>query len=398
MLVLSFLADHLAFAAWDLTKPGDPNRSWGVSLNSGVQYNDNFFDSPNHPEAGVQESSDIKFRAAVPLERLFVGVNYDYGILYPEDIHLGNVEQTHNLSASANYIVTPRLEFSLFENYVSSLQPGLVTGPVGVPISISNAGNYIYEAAGGGATYALTPRWTAAVNGSWDIWRYGATTNAFDNNREELSATLSALYALDTRTTVGVNYQYSEDAYVHPGTNDSLNGYMNTVYLSLARRFNPRLSLTLNGGYSVRTSGDGSTSSSPSGLGSVVYNYGPDSTITLTVAEALSQANIQANRTFSAQKNTSLALQASHRLTARLQASAGLTYTYSTFIEQVAGFTGSAAATDEALTTHLGLTYRFRDWLSGAVDYYHNQIFSSNQGVIAPYSGNVISLGITVSY
>jgi len=398
VLVWSLLAEPFAFAAWDLTKPGDPNRSWGVSLSSGAQYNDNINGTQNHPEAGVRDTSDIRFRAAVPLERLFMGLQYDYGIVYPEDIHLGNVEQTHNLSASANYIVTPRLEFGLSEAYVSSLQPGLVTGPTGAPISISNVGNYIYDAVGGSATYALTPRWTIAASGSWDIWRYETTTNAIENDHEDLSGTLSGLYGLDTRTTVGLNYQYSEDAYVHPGTNDSLDGNMNTVYLSLARRFNPRLSLTLNGGYSIRNSGDGTTSSSPSGLGSVVYNYGPDSTITLTIAESLSESSVGITRTFSAQKNTSLVLSANHRLTVRLQALADLTYTFSTFTARVAGSTGSGAANEQASTAHLGLSYRFRDWLSGAADYNHNQILSSNQRVVAPYSNNQISLGMTVSY
>jgi len=396
VLVWSLLAEPFAFAAWDLTKPGDPNRSWGVSLSSGVQYNDNIFETQDHPEGGVSDTSDIRFRAAVPFERLFMGVQYDYQIIYPEDIHLGTVGQTHNLSASANYIVNPRLEFGLSEAYISSLQPGLVTGPTGVPISISNAGNYIYDAVGGSATYGLTPRWIVAASGSWDIWRYETMTHAVINDHEDLSGTLSALYALDTRTTVGLNYQYSEDVYVHPGPNDSLNGDMNTVYLSLARRFNPRLSLTLNGGYSVRNSSDGSTSSSPSGLGSVVYNYGPNDTITLTIAESLAQASVGITSSFSAQKNTSLALQASHRLTVRLQASADLTYTYSTFISRVAGGTGSA--NEQASTVHLGLSYKFRDWLSGGADYNHNQILTSNRGVVAPYSSNQISLGMTVSY
>ena len=398
VLVWSLLAEPFAFAAWDLTKPGDPNRSWGVSLSSGVQYNDNIFETQDHPEGGVSDTSDIRFRAAVPFERLFMGVQYDYQIIYPEDIHLGTVGQTHNLSASANYIVNPRLEFGLSETYISSLQPGLVTGPAGVPISISNFGNYIYDVVGGGATYALTRRWTVAASGSWDIWRYETTANALENDHEDLSGTLSALYGLDTRTTVGLNYQYSEDTYVHPGPNDSLNGNMNTVYLSLARRFNPRLSLTLNGGYSVRNSGDGTTSSSPSALGSVVYNYGPDNTITLTLAESLSQASVGITRSFSAQKNTSLALQASHRLTVRLQAAAALTYTYSAFTARVAGGPGSGTANEQSSTAHLGLSYRFRDWLSGGADYYHNQILSSNLGVVAPYSSNQISLGMTVSY
>ena len=398
VLVLSFLADHLAFAAWDLTKPGDPSRSWGVSLNSGVEYDDNFNSTQDHQEAGVRLNSDVKFRAAVPLERLFVGANYDYGINYPQDLHRGGVAETHNLSASANYIVTPRLEFGLSENYVSSLQPGIVTGPTGVPISISNAGNYIYDAVGGGATYMLTPRWTASVNGNWDIWRYETAINAFDNDHEDLSTTVSALYALDPRTTVGLNYQYAEDAYVHPGTNDSLNGSMDTIYLSLVRRFNPRLSLTLNGGYSIRNSGDGSTSSSPSGLGSVVYNYGLYDAITLTIAESLSQASVGITRTFSAQKNTTLAIQATHRLTVRLQALADLTYAYSAFTARVAGGAGAGTANEQASTAHLGLSYAFRDWLSGGVNYYHYQILSSNQEVATPYSRNQISLGMTVSY
>ena len=398
VLVWSLLAEPVAFAAWDLTKPGDPNRSWGVSLSSGVQYNDNFNSTQDHPERGVQEISDLKFRAAVPLERLFMGVQYDYGIIYPADVRLGTVEQTHNLSASANYIVTPRLEFGLFENYISSLQPGLVMGPTGVPISISNAGNYIYDTVGGSATYALTPRWTVAAGGSWDIWRYATTINAFYYNHEDLSGTLSALYGLDTRTTVGLNYQYSEDVYVNPGPNDSLNGNMDAVYLSLVRRFNPRLSLTLNGGYSIRNSGDGSTSSSPSGLGSVVYNYGLYDAITLTIAESLSQASVGITRTFSAQKNTTLAIQATHRLTVRLQALADLTYAYSAFTARVAGGAGAGTANEQASTAHLGLSYAFRDWLSGGVNYYHYQILSSNQEVATPYSRNQISLGMTVSY
>jgi hypothetical protein len=398
VLAWSLLAEPFAFAAWDLTKPGDPNRSWGVSLSSGVQYNDNFFGSQNDPQRGFQEISDIRFRAAVPIERLFLGVQYDYGIIYPQDVRLGNVEQTHNLSASATYIVTPRLEFGLSETYISSLQPGLVTGPTGVPISISNAGGYIYDAVGGHATYALTPRWTAAAGGSWDIWRYASTINAFINDHEDLSGTLSALYGLDTRTTVGLNFQYSEDTYVHPGLNDSLNGNMDVVYLSLSRRFNPRLSLTLNGGYSIRSSSDGSTSSSPSGLGSVNYNYGPNSTISLTIAESLSQASVGITRSFSAQENTSLALQASHRLTVRLQALADLTYTYSAFTAPVAGSTVSRAANEQSTTAHVGLSYSFRDWLSGTVNCYHNQLLSSNPGVVTPYSSNQISLGMTVSY
>jgi hypothetical protein len=133
-------------------------------------------------------------------------------------------------------------------------------------------------------------------------------------------------------------------------------------------------------------------------LGSVNYNYGPNSTISLTIAESLSQASVGITRSFSAQENTSLALQASHRLTVRLQALADLTYTYSAFTAPVAGSTVSRAANEQSTTAHVGLSYSFRDWLSGTVNCYHNQLLSSNPGVVTPYSSNQISLGMTVSY
>src|SRR2546421_697529 len=70
--------------------------------------------------------SDLKLRASVPLQRIFTAIQYDYGTLYPPDSHVGGVDQTHNLNLSATYTVNPRLALSLNENYISSLQPGLV--------------------------------------------------------------------------------------------------------------------------------------------------------------------------------------------------------------------------------------------------------------------------------
>jgi hypothetical protein len=362
-----------------------------------MSYSDNFFAAQTNRQAGVRLNSDVNFHATVPAGRLFLAGQYDYAINYPQDLHRGGVEQTHNLSASANYTVTPRLGLGLTETYISSLQPGLVTGPGGVPISISNFGSYIYEAVGGSANYALSARWIVAVNGSWDIWRYSSAASLTNGDHEDLSAQLSLLYALDSRTQVGLNYQYSQDVYVFPGTNNALNGYMDTVYLSLTRRFNPRLSLTLNGGYSIRESQDGTQSSSPSALGSIVYNYGPSSAITLTMAESLSEANIGVTRSFSAQQNTSLSLQANHRLTARLSALADFTYTYSTFTAPVAGTSKTSSANEQSETAHVGLSYSFREWLSAGINYYHNQI-SSNTSVVAPYSSNQIYLAMTATY
>ena len=397
ILGLVVLADHAVFALWEFTAPGDPNRNWGVSVTTSAQYDDNFNLAQHNPQSGARLYEDIRFRASVPLERLFVGVLYDYTLNYPNDLAQKAINQTHNLNLSANFAVNRRLALSLTEVYISAFEPGIVLGPNGAPVSLASAGNYSYDAVGGGAVYSVTPRWTASVNGSWDIWKYQQASVSSINDREDYSTTLSAIYAVDTRTTVGVNYQYSQTVYVNPGLDNGLNGYGNTGFLSFTHRFNPRLSLSVNGGYTIRDSGNGTESTSPSGSGTIYYNYGPVSWISLTVAHALSQTAVQNSPNFSAQESTSVALQLNHRFTSKLHGMASMTYNYSTFTAPVSPALTVSPNVQE-ITTHLSLGYDFREWVSAVMDYYHTDVTSSDQGLISPYSHNQVSLGMTLTY
>ena len=411
------LSARVSLAQWDLTHAGDPNRNWGAVVTESVGYDDNFNAAQKNPQTGTRLNSDVKLRANVPLERFFVGMQYDYAVNYPRDVKLGGVNQSHNLYMAGTYTVNPRLTLSIVENFISSLQPQLVQGPAGAAQTVVQAGTYIYEDVGGGLTYSLAPRWTVSANGSWDIWDYQESSIASNNNHQDYSATLSTLYLLDTRTTVGLNYQYGQNVFVNPGINDGLNAVSHTLYLSVVRRFNPRLSLTLNGGYTIRQSADGTQSTSPSALGSLVYNYGPVDTITLTLAQSLNEATVGVTRQFSGQQNTTLDLQISHRLTARLRALGGLTYVYSSFVSplgqtsttripvggfQNPTFTGPTGITvtpnDEALTAHLGLTYAFRDWMSIVLDYFYTQSVSSDVNLIQPYTRNQVNIGVSLIY
>jgi predicted porin len=208
--------------------------------------------------------------------------------------------------------------------------------------------------------------------------------------------TLSALYALDTRTSVGINYQYSQNIYSDPGIDDALNGHSDTAYLSLVRRFNPRLSLTLNGGYTIRNSGDGTANSSPSGSAGLVYNYGPVSSISLNVAQSLTEATVGVTGSFSAQENTTVALQVNHRLTAKLSAVINGTYAYSSFTAPLPGIT--LKPSEQSATAHLGFNYAFSNWLSAVFNYSYTEVVSSESAIIQPYDRNQVSLGMTLSY
>lgn len=386
---------------WDLTPAGDPSRNWNVAAVGNGTYDDNFNGTENNRQSGFRYTSDLILQARVPWQRVFVAAKYDYGIEYPSDIKLGGVNQSHNLNISGNYTVNPRLLLAVNENFVSSVQPQLVVTAAGVPPTVTIAGTYVYDTAGASASYSLTPRWTASVAGTWDIWRYDEALYATNNDHEDYSTTLSLNYAINTRTIVGVNYQYTEDTYTNPGPKNSLNGDSNTGYLSLTHQFNPKLALVLNGGYTVRNSGDGSTSTAPSAYGSLNYNYGPKDLISLVAAEALSSASVGITRSFSAQESTTLALQVNHQFTTALHTSIGATYAYSTFTSQVVGqnlVPLNVTPSDQAITAHWGIGYDFQKWLSAQLSYDYTRLISSNANLVPPFSRDQISLGMTLSY
>jgi hypothetical protein len=251
-LLLLLAATAVCRAAWEFTAPGEPNRSWNAVLSSSMQYDDNWNATEFDRASGIRYTSDLTLRAKVPWERSLLSGQYDFGIVYPADDNLGGVDESHTLNISEIYSPNPRLVLSLNENLVDSLQPQLVQTAAGVPVNIIQAGTYLYDAVGANLTYSLTPRWSASVSGAWDIWRYQKLAFSTNNNHEDYSVTLSALYSLDTRTIVGVNYQYAWDIYINPGFKNGLNAYSNNGYLSLTHQFNPKLALVLNGGYTVR--------------------------------------------------------------------------------------------------------------------------------------------------
>jgi hypothetical protein len=400
-VLLLLVAVPVGHAAWDFTPPGDPNRNWSVGVSTGWQYDDNFHYSEVNRQSGVQFITDLSARANIPWERLFLNGQYDYGTVYPADNRLGGLDQSHTLNISGNYTVNPRLSLSLNEHFVDSLIPELVQGPSGAPTTIIQAGTYVYEQVGGSVSYSLTPRWTASLSGSWDIWEYQEAIYATNDNHQDYSMTLSALYAIDTRTILGVNYQYAEDTYTNPGFMNGLNAYSNTGYLSLTRQFNPKLALVLNGGYTVRYAEDGTTSTSPSAYGSLIYNYGPMDSVSLVVAESLSSASIGVTRSFSAQQTVSLDLQVNHRFTARLHTVVETTYSDNTFTAELLNQQfqlQNAKPSDQAITAHCGIRYDFRPWLSTGLDYFYAQLLSSNVNLVQPYSRDTIGVSVNLTY
>ena len=399
--VLLPLATSVCHGTWEFTTPGDPNRNWNITFASGVQYDDNWNSTEFNRERGLRYASDLILRVREVGQRSLLNGQYDYGLTYPNYNHLGGVNQSHNLNVSETYAFSPRLLVSLSDNFVDSIQPQLVQTIDKVPVTLVQAGTYVYDVVGATASYSLTPRWTVSCLGNWDIWRYQEAAVATGNDHEDYSATLSLLYSLDPRTVVGLNYQYAADTYSHPGLDNSLNGEADAGYLSVTHQFNPKLSAALNGGYTLRTSGNGNTSASPTGYGSLIYNYGPMDSIALVVAESLSTASVGGTGGFSAQQNTSFSLQANHRLTARLHAIVEGSYVNSTFTLPITGETlvpVTLKPSEQTIVGHCGIGYDFRVWLSATLDYYYYQLTSSNAILAQPYSRDVVGVRMVLTY
>ncbi len=405
-LLALFLAAPAAFAAtgWDFTPAGDPNRNWGASVNTFVGYDDNFNATENKPLLGARVGSDIKLRATVPIDRLFLAGTYDYQIISSRPEVFQGVDLSHNVNLSANYVASPRLTFGLTENFISTLQPGAVLTPNGQSVTLVDAGQYTYDAVSGTMNYSLTERWSVSLSGSWDIWQYQELFYATNDDHQDYSATVSAFYALDNRTTVGLNYQWGQNLYVNPGPGAGLDADSHSLYLSIVRRFNPQLAATLNAGYTVRYSENGTNNSSPTAYGQLTYNYGPASTLSLTLGESLSASSLGVNRQFGAQQNSSVAIDLNHQVSVRSHALADLTYQYSTFTAQVATQSSTGATTsvtspnDQSLTLHLGLNYAYRAWGSIVLDYYFTRQLSADPGLVQPYIRDQINLGTTLTY
>jgi hypothetical protein len=396
------MAPTMCRAAWEMTLPGEPNRNWGVGVSSGVQYDDNFNSSETHRISGFRYTSDLTLGAKIPGVRSLFSGAYDYGVVYPANIpKVGGVNQSHALNISENYSLNPRLSLSLNDSFVNSIQPQLVQGVSGAPATVIQSGTYLYNLVGASVSYSLTPRWTTSLSGNWDIWSYQEPIYATNYNHEDYSMTLSALYAVDPRTILGVNYQYTVDTFTNPGFRNGLDAYSNTGYISMTHHFNPKLALVLNGGYTVRNSADGTTSTAPSGYGSLIYNYGPLDTISFVMVQSLSSASLAYTRSFSAQQTTSLDLQVNHRFTVRLHTALEASYSYNSFTAQLLNQQlqlQNAKPSYESITAHWALVYDFRVWLSAGLDYFYTRLLSADVNLVQPFSHDQVGVRLTLRY
>jgi hypothetical protein len=379
-------------AAYEPYQLPDPTRRWSVNVSLREGYSDNVFTTQTNKQDSLTTSIEPTLLLNFPMERTFMGLRYGYGATYYSDRPGGKIDQYHTVDVLFSHQFNTRLTLDMKDNIRRGIEPELVESFAnGPPITTRRRGDYLYNSIDGTLVYALAQRWAASLGGVWQYWRFDETTNAVVNDRDIYQANAAIIFAVSPRTHVGVNYQLERSEFV--GTNSARNATAHTGFLSLARQFSPKLSLQANGGMEIREFDDGTSQTAPSASVTASYNYGPDSAISAGFAYQISTTEAGG---FRSTDSTSLFGSVNHRLTARLQASASIAYSISTFQNPISGSSSQAGLEENAFRTGFSLTYAFRRWLSADLTYTYEELRSDVPD--RNFERNRVDLGVRFIY
>lgn len=386
----------VAQGVWELTAPANPSKSWSVNVATGIGFDDNVNTTTSNKQSSLTGNIEPQLLVSFPMERTSLGLRYTYDANYYLDRVGSQIVESHVADATLSWRITPRLNVSASDSVRRGLDPGLVEQQGGVPIIVQQRGDYLYDSLSGRLSYDLTRRWTASINGGWDLWSYDVPAVASNNNLNSYNMLLSAVYSVDPRTYVGGNYQYSTVQYDNPGPDNARNSEGHAGYISFVRQFNPQLSGQLNAGMELRTFGSGTNSTqqtSPSFSGTLSYNFGPEDSLLGTVSYNLSTTEVGA---FRSTDTASARLLLNHRLTTKLHVAVSGAYVRSDFQNPTPGSFLPAGLIEDALEVNLNIAYSFQRWIEGNIGYTYDTV--SSQIASRSFDRNRVGIGLRLSY
>ncbi|NQU09287.1 outer membrane beta-barrel protein [bacterium] len=370
----------------------DATRPWGVTLNTRGEYDDNIHTAPSNTVSGWKGIIEPQLLLNLPGEQTFLGLRYNYRATVYEDRPGDEVDHAHTGNLILSHAFTPRLAADLRNRLVRGVEPELVETEQGVPLVTRRRGDYFYNDVNGSVRYNLSRRWVGSLEADWTLWRYDDAP-ADRDDRDLYSGTLGAAYAVDPRTTVGLNYRFLRIDYQQSGTNDLRNSDSHFGYVSLVHRFNPLLSGQLNAGAEYRDFGDGTTQTSPDVNANLSYAYARGSALTAGLRYGIATTEAAGYRSTDSLVGYG---QVTHRLTPKFFAGANLAYTHSTFENPAPGLGLPSGTSESTLTTGVSLRYEFTSWCSASGGYSFDRVDSDVAG--RGYDRNRAWLGLRLAY
>ena len=382
-------------AGWALSRAGDPQRFWNADVSVASGYDDNVFTSTTGKKGSFTTSITPRLSATVPMEKTSLSLRYSYAAAYYANRSNNQIDQSHSADLTLSHRFTSRLELSLANSFRFGIEPELVELTTGVPIISRRRGDFYYDSVTGRLSYELSRRWSLAINGAWDIWRFNEQTVARDNDREDYSGTVGFTYAFSQRTFAGVNYAYRATDYTQPTPGNTRDLKTHDGYVSFAHRFNPKLSVRGYGGFGLTEFGDGTQQTAPNAGASLAYNYGPEDSVSAGFSYSLSTTEVS---TFRSSDTASFYAQVAHRFTWKFRASANAAYILYSY-QNPSPFAGPLLqknVSEDAIQFGLGLVYSFYPWLSATANYTYDQVSSDIGG--RSYDRNRATMGLQLKY
>lgn len=383
----------------------DPSRRWSVNVGAREGYDVNVNTSSTQPESSSYTAIDSQLLVNFPQERTFMGLRYTYGATYYPDRIGPKVSQAHTADILFSHTFSSRLTLDAQDQVRRGVEPGLIEIQAGVPVELRRKGDFFYNGASTTLSCNLSRRWTSAVSAGWQFWRYDDASSARDNDRDRYYGSVTGSFFVDPQTSIGAQYQYADTAYrlstfvvvppffiqVIPPEVRSSQSHIGS--LLFVHRFNPQLSLQINGGLELQEFGDGTSSSAPSVASSVSYNYAPESALTVGFTYGLTTTDLAQFR------NTESAyvfLQVGHRLTRKLRLTGTAAYNHAVFQNPTVFIPPPVPQAEDSMQLSLNANYFLTPWCSADLDYNYQRVDSEFPG--RTFDRNNASLGVRVAY
>ncbi len=395
LFALTSLAVRSGWSAYEPARLQDPSKRWAVTVSLRSEYDDNIFTTSSNRESSVKGIIEPQVLINIPSEQTFLGLRYGYGAAYFADRPGDQVDESHVVDFLFSHTFNPRLTLDARDTFRRGIEPELVEVQGNVPIITRRRGDYFYNMLNGTVSSDLGRRWTVSLGGDWAYWRYDDSETVAVNDRDIYQASLGTAYALDRRTSVGVNYRFTRVDYVQPGTNDTRNSDSHSVFLSWVRRFTPQFSLQVNAGQETREFGDGTQQSAPTAEATATYNYGPESAVSAGFRYSIATTEVGQFRSVD---EAGLYARVGHRITPKFRVGLDAVYVRDTFENPTPGAGLAGGLEEDVLRFAFSMSYAFTKWLYGDFSYTYDRVDSDIPTAERTFDRNRVSLGLRLTY
>jgi hypothetical protein len=326
-------------------------------LSQKVEYESNVFQVPSHSQSDEIFKTIPGFVADYTFGPHSISAGYRAEIL--NYVHLTDQNTVNHIAAGLVRLDFPRTLLTLREDFVrTNSPPGTeLTGPI-----ISNTNTVKPE-----AEYRLTPRFSLGLNYSWSHVTFDQQSIGDLIDRDEQLVGTSVFWYFVPKASLFLNYSYGWTTFA-TSSDGNRNYTSNNVTLGVRGDITPKLSSSLQAGYTIENVASGSQPGY-NGLiasGDVTYRPTERSSLTLAVQRARQQSTFGTNQFY---VTTNATLSGQYQILPKLNLTALLGGGLNDYSTKQSADGMTAFRQDTFLLAGAQLDYDIQPWLRAGLDY-----------------------------